>query len=175
MYAVVGCGECRAVWVVDGEPEATGCPRCGKRHQFGKLKRFAETADPDEARQARAALLADREGYGDAFAELDSFAAMDADADEDAIDDATYLEAAGLDSEVVADAGERTERGTEGGSRSKRKTVTDALDALDRPTEAKVVAYATERGVPAEYAERALGKLRRNGDVAETNGRYRLL
>lgn len=174
MYAVVGCGNCNTFWVVEGRPETTGCPRCGKRHRFERLKRFAETSDPDEARQARAALLADREGYDDAFADLDSFADMDAQADESVINDRTYLEAAGLDSEAVADAGRRAERGTET-SPSRTEVVTDALSTLDRPTEREIVAYAAERGVPTEYAERALEKLRRRGDISETRGEYRLL
>ena len=174
MYAVVGCGNCTAFWVVEDRPETTGCPRCGKRHQYKKLKRFAETPDPDEARQARAALLADREGYGDAFDDLDSFAEMDAHADESVIDDTTYLEASGLDPDTVADAGKRAECGTET-TRSRREVVTDALSALDRPTEREIVAYATERDVPSEYTERVLEKLRRRGDVSETGGRYRLL
>jgi predicted nucleic acid-binding Zn-ribbon protein len=174
MYAVVGCGDCRAVWVVEGRPETTGCPRCGKRHGYRKLKRFAETEAADEAREARAALLADREDYTEAFDDLDSFAGMDARAEESAIDDATYLEAAGLDAGAISEAGERAERGA-GTSSSRKETVTGALAALDRPTEAEILEYAAERGVPAEYVERALARLVRRGEVSETSGRYRRL
>lgn len=174
MYAVVGCGNCNAFWVVEGQPETTGCPRCGKRHRYAKLKRFVETEDPDEARQARAALLADRGGHGETFSNLDSFADMERRLDESGIDDRTYLEASGLDPDTVADAGERAERGA-GSTRSKRAIVTDALATLDRPTEAEIVTYAAERDVPVAYTERTLEKLRRRGDVAETEGRYRLL
>jgi predicted nucleic acid-binding Zn-ribbon protein len=174
MYAVVGCGECRALWIVDGEPETTGCPRCGKRHQYERLKRFLETHDADEARQARAALLADREGYSDAFGELDSFAEMNERVPDSGIEEATYLEASGLDAETVAAAGERAEGGT-GNSSSRKEILTEALEILDRPTEAEVLDYATDRGVPAEDAERILEKLRRRGAVSVTNGEYRLL
>jgi predicted nucleic acid-binding Zn-ribbon protein len=174
MYAVVGCGECRAFWVVESEPETTGCPRCGKRHQYERLKRFLETNDADEARQARAALLADREGYSDAFGELDSFAEMDERVADSGIEEATYLEASGLDAEAVAAAGERAEGGTENPS-SRKGIITEALDTLDRPTEAEIREYATDRGVPAADAHGLLEKLRRRGAVSVTDGRYRLL
>ena len=174
MYAVVGCSDCRTLWVVEGRPDTTGCPRCGKRHGYDELKRFAETDDADDARQARAALLADREGYGEAFDDLDSFAGMDARAEEGAIDETTYLEASGLDPEPIADAGERAERGTETSS-SRTTVVTEALAVLDRPTEAQVLDYAADRGVSAEYAERTLAKLTQRGEISETGGRYRRL
>jgi predicted nucleic acid-binding Zn-ribbon protein len=174
MYAVVGCGECGAFWVVESEPETTGCPRCGKRHRYERLKRFVETDDGDEARQARAALLADREGYGDAFGEMDSFAEMDERVADSGIEEATYLEASGLDAETIAAAGERAEGGA-GGSSSRKEILTEALTELDRPTEAEIREYATDRGVPAADAERLLEKLRRSGAVSATGGRYRLL
>ncbi|PSP75000.1 replication protein H [Halobacteriales archaeon QS_3_64_16] len=174
MYAVVGCGDCGAFWVVESEPETTGCPRCGKRHQYERLKRFLETEDADEARQARAALLADREGYSDAFSEVESFAEMDDRIEDSGIEEATYLEASGLDAESVAAAGERAEGGTRDSS-NRQEILTEALEALDRPTEAEVLEYATDRGVPAADAERLLEKLRRQGAVSATGGRYRLL
>ena len=174
MYAVVGCGECEAFWVVESEPATTGCPRCGKRHQYERLKRFFETEAADEARQARAALLADREGYSDAFSEVESFAEMDDRIEDSGIDDATYLEASGLDAETVAAAGERAEGGA-GNSSSRKEILTEAIETLDRPTEAEVREYATERGVPAADAERLLEKLRRRGAVSAASGRYRLL
>ena len=62
MYAVVGCNECDALWVVEGRPESTSCPRCEKRHRFGKLKKFYESEHADEAREARSRLFATRSG-----------------------------------------------------------------------------------------------------------------
>lgn len=174
MYAVVGCSSCSALWVVDGRPETTSCPRCGTRHRFERLKRFAETDDAEAARHARAALLAEREGRAEAFAELGSSADLEARAEAAGIDDAAYLEASGVDPNEVTAAGERAERG-ERSRRSRREIIVDALSELDRPTEEEVIAYAAEHGVPAEYADRALEKLVRRGEVSEQDGRYRPL
>src|SRR6056297_2742917 len=77
MYAVVGCSDCQALKIVEGRPETTQCPRCGKRRTFEKLKKFVETDDEDHAREVRSSMLATRQGEGEAFAELDSFSEMD--------------------------------------------------------------------------------------------------
>lgn len=172
MYAVVGCPECTALWIVEGRPETTECPRCRRRHQFTRLKSFAETDDENEARDARAALLAERSGGADARDALDSFAAMERRAEEAGVSDEEYLAGSGIDPEDVADAGEPSESG--GGS-SRHETVLEGLERLDAPTEADVVAYAADRGVPEEYTKKALAKLRRAGRVSESDGRYRLL
>jgi len=174
MYALVGCRDCSALWVVEGRPETSQCPRCGSRHQFDRLKQFVSTDDEDHAREVRASILANRQGEGDAFAETDSFAEMEQRLDEAGVDDDEYLEASGVDPDSVAAAGERAEQGATGGS-SRRETVLAALESLDAPTEDEVVAYAEERGVPTEYTERALTKLARQGRVAESGGVYRLL
>lgn len=173
MYSVVGCGKCGALKIVEGEPETTGCPRCGKRLQFHKLRKFARTDDPDAARQARAELLADREGHGERFATLDSFAEMEDQLDADLVDEVRYLESGGIDPEEVAAAGERAEQGTGRSGASRKEVVEAALSELDRPTEDEVIAYADERGVPADYAQKALAKLVRAGEATENGGRYR--
>ena len=54
MYAVVGCSECSALWILDGQPDRTECPRCGRSHSADRLKRFVETDDKDHAREVRA-------------------------------------------------------------------------------------------------------------------------
>jgi len=174
MYSVVGCGECEALWIVEGRPDTTECPRCGKRHRTKQLKRFVETDDEDHARDVRASMLANRQGEGEAFADLDSFAGMEDRIDDDVVDDREYLERSGVDPDPVEAAGERADRGS-GSSPSRKAVVRAALRELDRPTEDAVAGYAEERGVPAGYVERALEKLRRNGEVVETDGRYRLL
>ncbi|PSP75278.1 replication protein H, partial [Halobacteriales archaeon QH_6_68_27] len=74
MYAVVGCSECDMLWVVEGRPETSQCPRCGTRRPYAKRRKFVSTEDEDHAREVRASILANRQGHGDAFAELDSFA-----------------------------------------------------------------------------------------------------
>ncbi|WP_435176260.1 DUF5817 domain-containing protein [Halorussus sp. AFM4] len=176
MYAVVGCSDCQALKIVEGRPETTQCPRCGKRRKFEKLKKFVETDDEDHAREVRSSMLANRQGEGEAFAELDSFSEMEARVDDAGVSDEEYLEASGIDTEEVEAAAERVENrsaSTRGGSR--KDTVLAALRELDRPTEDEVVEYADERGVPADYARNALEKLARRGEVSESRGRYRLL
>lgn len=174
MYAVVGCSDCSALWVIEGRPETTECPRCGTRHAADKLKRFTETEDRDHAREVRASMLASRQGEGEAFAELDSFSTMERQVEEAGVDDEEYLQEAGVDPDAAREAGDRASSGR-GGSTSKRETVREALRELDRPGEDEVVAYAEERGVGADYVRRALEKLVRRGEVSDDRGEYRLL
>lgn len=173
MYAVVGCSDCSALWVVEGRPETTQCPRCGSRKQFEKLRQFVTTDDADHAREVRASMLATRSGHGDAFANIDDFATMDDYVNDDVVSDDEYLENAGIDTDEVAAAGERAESHSTTVSRKER--VQRALQDLDQPTEDEVVAYCEERGVPAEYARNALEKLVRAGDASESRGEYRLV
>lgn len=175
MYAVVGCRECDALWVVGGEPGTTGCPRCGKRHRFDRLRTFAETADEDRAKQARAALLAERSGHGDAFAELEGFSEMEAAVGDAVVSDEEYLGGAGIDVDEVEAAGEGARRGQGAGGSSRPETVRAALRDLDAPTESEVVDYAAERGVPPDAASDLLEKLVRAGEASENGGSYRLL
>ncbi|MFB6129718.1 MAG: DUF5817 domain-containing protein [Salinigranum sp.] len=173
MYAVVGCNQCDTLWLLsdpDGAETAT-CPRCGKRHRTRKLRRLHTAEDREEARQARAALLADKQGALEAFDELDSVGSMEAQLDEAGVDDREYLEASGLDADAVDAAGDVSR----GRSKPRDELVREALREGDRPTEEEVVAYATERGVPADAARDLLEKLRRHGEVTESRGRYRLL
>jgi hypothetical protein len=174
MYSVVGCGRCGALWVVEGRPDSTGCPRCETRHRFEKLKRFAETDSADAAREARSRMLAERGGHGEAHEALDDFRTLGTDTDRAGMSDEAFLRASGVDADAVAEAGERAEAG-EGRSRSRRRVVLDALEELDRPTAAAVTRYATDAGVPEGYVEEALERLRRRGEVTESGGRYRRL
>jgi len=174
MYAVVGCSACSALWVVEGRPETSQCPRCGQRRQHAKRRAFVETDEESHAREVRASMLANRQGHGEEFAELDSVSEMDRQLDDAGVDDETYLEASGVDSDAVAAAGDRAETGTGSGG-SRKTTVRAALRNLDEPTEDDVVAYAVERGVPADYTRTALAKLVRAGEVTESGGCYRLL
>jgi len=174
MYAVVGCSRCGALWVVEGRPDSTGCPRCETRHRFDGLKRFAETDSADAAREARSRLLAERSGHGDRLEALDDFSTLGEAADRAGVSDAEFLRGSGVDADAVAEAGERAESG-QGRSRSRREVVLDAVEELDRPTEPAVIEYAADAGVPESYVEVALERLRRRGEVTETDGRYRRL
>jgi hypothetical protein len=168
MYSVVGCKECHALWVVDGRPETTKCPRCEKRHRFKKLKAFAETETSDAAARVRSSMLAKRADDGE-FVDP-----ADIDLDGVGISDEAFLTASGLDSNEVAAAGERAEGGG-GGSRSRKQVVRDALEDLDEPTTEAIIEYATDAGVPESYVERALDKLKRAGEVTQSGGVYRSL
>jgi hypothetical protein len=173
MYAVVGCSDCQALWIVEGQPERSTCPRCQSTSKFTKRRKFVTTEDEDAAREARASLLAKRGGYEDEFASLDSFAELDAVAEEAGIDDETYLEASGIDSADVAAAGEPSSATNR--SQSREATLREALRELDNPTERDIIAYTGDRGVSKEYTETALAKLVRSGEVSENRGTYRLL
>lgn len=170
MFAVVGCGRCSAFWVVEGHPETTSCPRCETRHTFEKLAKFAETETADAAREARSRLLQER---GDVNAELDSFTGMEGRAMDAGMSDDEFLDASGVDADEVASAADRADSAA--GSRSNREVVLDGLRDLDEPTAADLKAYAADHGVDEAYVERALGKLREQGAVSETNGVYRPL
>jgi Arc/MetJ-type ribon-helix-helix transcriptional regulator len=175
MYAVVGCTDCTNLWLLadPGEADSAQCSRCGTRHQTSNLRRFFESPDRAEARQARSALLADKQDAGDAFADLDSVAEMEWRLDDSGVTDDEYLDASGLDADAVRQAGEG--RVQSGGSQSRDEVVRAALREQDRPTESEVVAYAEARGVPADSARTLLETLVRRGDVSESQGRYRLL
>lgn len=168
MYSVVGCRECSALWIVEGRPETTRCPRCRQRHQFSKLRAFAETDDADAAARVRSSMLAERADDGE-FVDPESV-----DVDGVGVDDVEYLSASGVDPEAVSAAGERSEGGSRS-SRSRKQTVLDGLTELEAPTEADVIEYATAAGVPEPAVERTLEKLRRAGEVTRTDGVYRLL
>jgi len=171
MYAVVGCTDCGSLWVIEDGPDSATCPRCGRRHATDKLRHLAEAEGGDAAREARAALVANRRDAGDA---APSFGDLEAAMDAEVVDEETRLEAAGIDPKAVAEAGERAASGS-GDSRSRREIVLDAFETFDTPSEEQIRAYATEHGVPEEYVADALANLQRRGAVAETADGYRRL
>jgi hypothetical protein len=173
MYAVVGCSDCRALWIVEGSPETSECPRCGTTRRHSRRREFLTTDDPDHAREVRASMLANRQGHGDAFADLDSFDEMETRLDDAGPDDETYLAGSGIDPDTVEAAGDRA--GSSGGAQSRDDVVREALRELEAPDRDAVVAYAGDRGVAADYVETGLEKLRRAGEVTESGGTYRLV
>ncbi|WP_225870714.1 DUF5817 domain-containing protein [Halosegnis rubeus] len=168
MFSVVGCSNCDELWVVEGRPDTTRCRRCGTRRQFSKLKKFAETDTAESAKNVRS-VMKQRQAGDDS--DLDDFASMGEEAADAGIDDADYLDAVGVDSAAVAEAG-TVESGR---SLSKREAVETALDELDRPTTDAVAEFAAEHGASRDYVERALEKLERAGEVTESGGEYRSL
>ncbi len=174
MYAVVGCSDCSALWVVADDRETTQCPRCGARHQFDRLRQFVETADETHAREVRASMLAARQDESDAFANVDSYADLEERLDDAGVDDAEYLQSGGVDPEAAAAAGERATEGR-GDSRSRDQVVRDALRKLERPDRDAVREYATDRGVPGSATDDLLDRLRERGELVESSGGLRLL
>lgn len=175
MYSVVGCDECGALWIVEGRPETSQCPRCGKTRAYEKRRAFVTTDDEDHAREVRASMLAARQGYGDEFAELDSFTEMDEYVEDAGMDDETYLEQSGIDPDETEAAAERSLERTATNGTSRTETVRAALRELDEPDERAVVVYATRRGIDADAAKDVLKKLRQSGELIERDGGYRLL
>jgi hypothetical protein len=173
MYAVVGCSDCQALWIVEGRPERSECPRCGTSRKYEKRREFVTTDDENHAREVRSSMLAARQDMDDEFADLDSFAELETQVEEAGVDDETYLEASGLDSEEIVEAGER--RTSSGGSRSREEIVRAAIREQSAPTADDVLAYADEHGVDRSYVETALEKLVRAGEATESGGTYRLL
>ena len=145
MYAVVGCTNCSMLWLLSDprDSKTAQCPRCGKTHQTTKLKRLFESDDRSAAQQARSALLAKQQDASDAFADVDHVSDLEAQAADPAVDDRDYLEAAGLDADAVAAAGDH-----DGGSNSRKEILREAIKAAggdDRPTESEIVDYASQR------------------------------
>jgi len=67
VFSVVECGDCRAVWIVEGAPDTTGCPRCGTRHRFDALRPLSTHEDKRAATTARGSILAERSDHGEGF------------------------------------------------------------------------------------------------------------
>jgi hypothetical protein len=174
MYAVVGCTDCGGLWLL-ADPDAAEtatCPTCGTRHRTARLKRLFTAEERAAAREARAAMLAERADATDAFESTPSVAEMEAETDDPVVDDREYLDGSGVDADAVAEAGERSSRSGGGG---RPAVVREALRRLDDPDEAAVVAYAADRGVPADATRDLLDRLVRRGEATEAGDGYRLL
>jgi hypothetical protein len=169
MYAVVGCTDCHALWLLSdpGSAETATCPRCGRCHRTEKLKRLFTAEDRETAREARASMLAD------AADATGASVPSDAETDAPVVDDDEYLDAAGVDADAVAAAGERSDRRSR--SRSRPDVVRDALRELEAPDERDVVAYAAAHGVPEDAAADLLDRLVQRGEATAHGGTYRLL
>ena len=176
MYAVVGCNECATMWLLRDPRtnETAQCPRCSKTHRTSRLKRFYESEDREAAREARAALLAEKHGDDDAFADVDHVADLERAVEDAGIDDREYLERSGVDADATFEAGSRA-TGGESNSRTRADILRDAVRDTDEPEEADIVEYATDHGVPEDAARELLAKLTRRGELSESQGRYRVV
>lgn len=174
MYVVVGCSDCRHLWLLSDPHtnESATCPGCGKTHQTDRLKHLFESDERAPARQTRAALLAKRSGESAAFAQLDHVTDQEARLDEAGIGEREYLEGVGLDADTVSAAGEIDSGGD---SRPRKEILTAGIQETDPATEEAVLEYATDHGVPEAAAADLLEKLTRRGEVTQAGGNFRLL
>lgn len=172
MFAVVGCGDCEALWIVETGAESSQCPRCGTTRPLAKRAKLATADDRERARDLRTQLLADRQDAGD----VAGFSELADDVEAAGIDDEAYLAGSGLDADAVTAAGERADSGHgSGASASDREVVEEALRTVAAPTADDVVDYASDRGVAAEDARSLLARLVRAGEATERDGVYRRL
>jgi len=171
MYAVVGCTDCGAYWLLTDpqDSDSATCPTCGRRHQTKKLKRFFESEDRDAAREARAALLAKKHGDSEAFADVAHVSELEAQVEESGLSEREYLEQSGIDPDEVQEAGDTTRKK----SRSRDEIVRDAV--REGGTEDEILDRAAEDDVPRGAAEQLLEKLRRQGEVIQSGGELRLV
>ena len=175
MYAVVGCTDCSAMWLLSDvhTAESATCPRCGRTHQTKKLRHFVEESDREAARQARSALLAKRDGNSAAFADTAHVAKMERTLADDSqqVSDNEYLSGVGINPDAVENAAQSDDATRQ----SRPEIIRSAISSQDAPTEEDIISYATDRGVPTDAARELLEKLIRQGNLTESHGTYRLL
>jgi len=92
-YAVIGCSECAALWIVDIDEggETTECPACRTRTPLSKRKQFATVDDRATAAEVRGSMLASRQGHDDQYASLDDYRTLGELATDGVIDDDALL------------------------------------------------------------------------------------
>lgn len=166
MYAVVGCPSCGTLWIRETGGEQTTCPACRRTHDADRLQPLFESEEIDDARDARTALLAERNDEN----EVASFGDLAEAAADPVVEPAEQLAAAGIDPtelEGIAD--------TDPTSRNRQQIVRDAIAAAEPATADEIVEAAAADGVPPAAARDLLEKLRTSGQVTTTDGRYRLV
>lgn len=160
MFTVVICPDCQYIWIVDGRPNRTACPRCESSHEFPGLRHLEKTEDKVEARNVRAAFTAKLNGMKEEFEQATRERnILDEDVDSDLGPD-DRLRERGIDPSEVEDAiSEDT------GSKSEKEIVVDAIETLDSPTVEEIIEHAGERGVGRSKVEKVLEKLRKRGEI----------
>ncbi len=168
MYEVVGCSDCRALWIREGDAETAECPRCGRTHDVDKLRALAETDSADAARDARTRLLAERADHGDDVA---AFSELKGDVEAAGVPDATYLNAHDLDEEAI-DA-QATTDGTR--DRSPRQLVLAAIDSCETPTRDAILDRVAEHGLARAEADDVLTRLTDTGHAIREGETFRVV
>lgn len=151
MYNVIVCPDatCRGVSIVDGRPDTCECRRCRSARVLGsyRIGYTAETAD--EARHARAKLVAKISSSGPSYEELIDSGALSFDSSEPSV--------------------EATD------TRSPEETLRDAVQEATPQTEAEIVNYAVEAGMTQQKAEKLFERMRRAGEVIKSENEFELL
>lgn len=178
MYAVVGCTDCEALWIVEDLPAAktATCPQCQRCHQAKTLRQLATESSHQAAQQARSALLAHQQGNSAAFASIGHISELESRLaqEETGVTDREYLSESGLDPATVADAEAKMTESVSS-SPSPIDQVKAAIDTLGEPTESNIVATVAENGVEADRIRTLIEKLHRQGEITKERDRFRRL
>ncbi len=167
MYEVVGCPDCRSLWIREGEAETAECPRCRRTHEVANLRALAETETARAARDARTRLLAERAGHEPG--EVADFSSLDPAAEADVVSDAAYLRAHDIDPELGGDEPEPASSD----DCSPRDVVLEAVDTDRKTSRAEILDRVEPADVDATEAEAILGRLADTGYVIKDGESYR--
>lgn len=165
MYEVVGCRECGELWIREGDAETATCPRCGRRFTVARLRTLGSAESAEVAREIRSNLLAERAEYGGIVA---GYTDID---DQQTIDDEQYLTELGIDSDDVAEAGDRITDTPP--NRSDREIVLETIDEVDRPSRDRIADEVEAQGLSKDGVETVLDRLRQAGEVTFDGEEYR--
>ena len=69
-YTVVSCSNCENVWIVKGNPDRSGCTRCGKTRKFRLLKKYKSVNSLERAQLIRSAVRSKVVGKEKEFSDL---------------------------------------------------------------------------------------------------------
>lgn len=164
MYTIIVCPKCEHVNTVKDRPERTECKKCGKSHQFSKLRHYFQHEDRRQAVQARAKIHAKLSGKEDAYERAFENGAL-REVDGGNLNDKEVLEAAGIDAGEVEEAGRRALSG-EGGSTSQSDIMLEAVRDTDVDSVRDIVQYAEDRGISEDKAVSILQKMQENQSTA---------
>lgn len=165
MYIVVGCPDCRAVWINQLTGETATCPQCRRAHQVDRLRRLAERETIEGARDARTAILAERDDQD--LETLAGWSELSEAAETAGIDDTEYFTA--MD---VPEPSDQSDASTTGPPTT---VIPELIAAVDNPTRAVITEQAEAVGIDPERTEDVLDRLISHGEVLEEDGRLRRL
>jgi len=175
MYAVVGCNECAAMWLLM-DPQTSDSARCPPLREDAsddETQAVLRVGGPRGGPRGRAALLAKKRDERGVRRTRPRLGAR-----------ARRRRVGNRRPRVPRSVGDRRRRRRRGGrpreggesdSRSRSEIVRDAVATVDEPTEENVVAHASDHGVPPPRRPEILTRLARRGELSESGGRYRAL